>query len=80
MLELKEALTGWKRTVATIEGKQINLDKGGPTQPGSEDRYPGLGMPISKKTGQRGDFVLKYKVNFPSSLTPKQKEQLKEIL
>ncbi|KJZ71904.1 hypothetical protein HIM_08749 [Hirsutella minnesotensis 3608] len=79
-LDLKEALTGWKRTVTTIEGKQLNLDKGGPTQPGSEDRYPGLGMPITKKPGQRGDFVVKYKVNFPSSLTAAQKQQLREIL
>lgn len=79
-LDLKEALTGWKRTVTTIEGRQINLDKGGPTQPGSEDRYPGLGMPLTKKPGQRGDFVIKYKVNFPSSLTAAQKQQLREIL
>ncbi|KAG5923976.1 hypothetical protein E4U42_004775 [Claviceps africana] len=80
VLDLKEALTGWRRTVTTIEGKQINLDKSGPTQPGSEERYPGLGMPLSKKPGQRGDFVIRYKVNFPSSLTPMQKQQLREIL
>lgn len=79
-LDLKEALTGWKRTVSTIDGKQINLDKSGPTQPGSEDRYPGLGMPLSKVPGQRGDFILKYKVNFPSSLSAAQKNKLKEIL
>lgn len=80
VLELKEALTGWRRTVTTIDGKQINLDKGGPTQPGSEDRYPGLGMPISKKAGQRGDFVIRYKVNFPSTLSPQQKQKLREVL
>jgi DnaJ family protein B protein 4 len=79
-LDLKEALTGWKRTVTTIDGKQINLDKAGPTQPGSEDRYPGLGMPLSKKAGSRGDFIIKYKVNFPSSLTAEQKQKLREIL
>ncbi|PMB68675.1 Protein psi1 [Beauveria bassiana] len=79
-LDLKEALTGWKRTVSTIDGKQINLDKSGPTQPGSEDRYPGLGMPLSKKPGERGDFIIKYKVNFPSSLSAAQKNKLKEIL
>ncbi|KAK1718814.1 HSP40/DnaJ peptide-binding protein [Colletotrichum acutatum] len=79
-LDLKEALTGWKRTVTTIDGKQLNLDKNGPTQPGSSDRYPGLGMPISKKPGTRGDFVIKYNVKFPTSLTPAQKQQLKEIL
>lgn len=79
-LDLKEALTGWKRVVATIDGKQISIDKGGPTQPGSEDRYPGLGMPMTKKPGQRGDFIVRYRVNFPSTLTPEQKTQLKEIL
>jgi DnaJ family protein B protein 4 len=79
-LTLREALTGWKRTVPTIDGRQINIEKGGPTQPGSSDRYPGLGMPISKKPGQRGDFIVKYHVQFPTSLTPAQKEKLKEIL
>ncbi|EEY14098.1 psi1 [Verticillium alfalfae VaMs.102] len=79
-LDLKEALTGWKRTVATIDGKQINLDKAGPTQPGSSERYPGLGMPVSKKPGTRGDFVIKYNVKFPSSLTAAQKQKLREVL
>lgn len=79
-LELKEALTGWKRTVSTIDGKQIGLEKGGPTQPGSQDVYPNQGMPISKKAGQRGNFIVKYNVKFPTSLTIDQKQKLKEIL
>jgi len=79
-LDLKEALTGWRRTVTTIDGRQLNLEKGGPTQPNSEERYPGLGMPISKKPGQRGDFVIKYKINFPANLTADQKQKLREIL
>nr|ACZ52888.1 DJ1 [Cryphonectria parasitica] len=79
-LDLKEALTGWKRTVSTIDGKQIALEKAGPTQPGSQDVYPNQGMPISKKPGQRGNFIIKYNVKFPTSLTAQQKQQLKEIL
>ncbi|KAH8159147.1 hypothetical protein CIB48_g9098 [Xylaria polymorpha] len=79
-LDLKEALTGWKRTVTTIDGKQINIEKGGPTGPGMTDSYPALGMPISKKQGERGCFIIKYNVKFPTSLTAQQKEQLKEIL
>ncbi|KAI1424376.1 hypothetical protein F5Y12DRAFT_715324 [Xylaria sp. FL1777] len=79
-LELKEALTGWKRTVTTIDGKQINIEKAGPTGPGMSDSYPGLGMPISKKQNERGNFVIKYNVKFPTSLTPRQRQQLKEIL
>ena len=79
-LELKEALTGWNRRVTTIDGKQLPIEKGGPTQPGSEDRFPGLGMPNSKKPEERGDLVVRYLVNFPSTLTPNQKASLREIL
>lgn len=64
----------------TIDGRQLNLEKAGPTQPDSEERYPGLGMPISKKPGTRGDFVIRYKINFPTSLTADQKQKLREIL
>ena len=79
-LELKEALTGWKRTVATIDGKQLNLDKAGPTQPGSKDKYPNLGLPNSRKPETRGDFIIDYVVKFPTSLTAEQRRKLKEIL
>ncbi|OBT66055.1 hypothetical protein VE03_03182 [Pseudogymnoascus sp. 23342-1-I1] len=77
-LDLKEALTGWKRTVTTIDGKNLVIDKGGPTQPGSNDTYPDLGMP--KKGGGRGNFVVRYNVKFPATLTGEQKKKLKEIL
>ncbi|KFZ13643.1 hypothetical protein V502_06505 [Pseudogymnoascus sp. VKM F-4520 (FW-2644)] len=77
-LDLKEALTGWKRTVTTIDGKNLVIDKGGPTQPGSNDTYPDLGMP--KKGGGRGNFVVRYNVKFPGTLTGEQKKKLKEIL
>ncbi|KAK8066320.1 DnaJ like subfamily B member 4 [Apiospora hydei] len=79
-LSLKEALTGWRRLVTTIDGKQITVEKSGPTQPGSSDTYPNQGMPISKKPGDRGNFIIKYNVKFPTSLTAQQKAQLKEIL
>ena len=79
-LDLKEALTGWKRTVTTIDGKQLNVSGAGPTQPGYEERFPGLGMPLSKKPGERGDFVVQVKVNFPTSLTAAQKAKIKEAL
>ncbi|KAK1754782.1 protein psi1 [Echria macrotheca] len=79
-LDLKEALTGWKRTVTTIDGKSLSIEKTNPTQPGSSDTYPGLGMPISKKPGQRGNFIVKYNVKFPTSLTAQQKQKLREIL
>jgi DnaJ homolog subfamily B member 4 len=44
------------------------------------DTYPGLGMPLSKKPDQRGNFVVNVAVKFPTSLTFEQKRKLKEIL
>jgi DnaJ family protein B protein 4 len=79
-LSLKEALTGWEKVVRTIDGKSIRVRKPGPTQPGFEERYPELGMVISKKPSERGDLVVRVNVKFPTSLTAQQKEILKDVL
>ena len=79
-LDLKEALTGWQRTVQTIDGKQVPVRHGGPTQPSWEERYPNLGMPRSKKPSERGDFVVEVKIKFPVSLSQHQKEILRDVL
>ena len=79
-LDLKEALTGWKRTVTTIDARQLPVSGSGPTQPGFEERFPHLGMPLSKKPNERGDFIVEVKVGFPRSLTQAQKTKLKETL
>ncbi|KAI9807300.1 MAG: hypothetical protein M1833_000043 [Piccolia ochrophora] len=79
-IDLKEALTGWQRVVATIDNKQLPLHFSGPTPPSFKERFPGLGMPNSKKPSERGDFVINVNIKFPTSLTPAQKTKLKEIL
>ncbi|KAB8416340.1 hypothetical protein FH972_024860 [Carpinus fangiana] len=79
-LSLKEALTGWSRTVATIDGKNLSVGGSGPTSPTWTENFPGQGMPKSKKPEQRGDFVVGVKIKFPASLTAEQKSKLKEIL
>ncbi|KAK5166040.1 Molecular chaperone (DnaJ superfamily) [Saxophila tyrrhenica] len=79
-IDLKEALTGWKRTVQTIDGKQVNVSSGGPTQSTFIERFPGLGMPKSKTPSVRGDFLVGVKIKMPTSLTADQKKKLAEIL
>ena len=79
-LDLKEALTGWRRTVQTIDGKQLSVGSGGPTGPTWTERYPNLGMPKSKKPADKGDFVVGVKIKFPTTLTSQQKEALGKIL
>ncbi|OQD71272.1 hypothetical protein PENPOL_c001G03268 [Penicillium polonicum] len=79
-LSLKEALTGWERIVRTIDGKSIRVSKPGPTQPGHEERYPGLGMVTSKNPSNRGDLIIRANVSFPTSLTSSQKDLLRDVL
>lgn len=68
------------RTVTTIDGQNIDIEKDGPTEPGSEDTYPGLGMPNSKKPDERGNFIVKYKVRYPETLSKRQKVKIRQIL
>lgn len=79
-ITLKEALTGWSRTVTTIDGKNVSVGGSGPTSPTWTERFPSLGMPKSKKPEQRGDFIVGVNIKFPTSLTADQKSKLKEIL
>lgn len=79
-LDLKEALTGWKRTVTTIDGKQLPVSGSGPTPPGYRETFPNLGMPKSKKPTERGDLIVEVKVKFPQSLKQEQKAKLREVL
>ncbi|KAL6713140.1 Molecular chaperone (DnaJ superfamily) [Lecanora helva] len=79
-LDLKEALTGWQRTITTIDGRQQSVSRGGPTGPGFREVFPHQGLPKSKKPSERGDMIVEVKVKFPTSLTAQQKQQLKEIL
>ncbi|KAG0211775.1 hypothetical protein BGX33_004090 [Mortierella sp. NVP41] len=81
-LTLLEALTGFTKSVKTLEGRTLPVSASGSRviQPGQEERFPGEGMPISKKPGEKGDLIVKFVVKFPTQLTPAQKEGLKKIL
>jgi DnaJ homolog subfamily B member 4 len=78
-ISLKEALTGWDRTVQTIDGKQVSVRHSGPTPPLWKETFPNQGMP-RRKSGERGDFIVGVNINFPLSLTAQQKAKLKDIL
>lgn len=79
-IDLKDALTGWSKTVTTIDGRQLPVKGAGPTAPGYQERFPGAGMPISKKPGERGNFLVEINVVFPKALTAAQKTKIKEAL
>ncbi|KAF9132088.1 hypothetical protein BGW39_000807 [Mortierella sp. 14UC] len=81
-LTLLEALTGFSKVVKTLDGRSLPVTASSSriVQPGQEERFPGEGMPISKKPGHKGDLIVKFAVKFPTTLTAAQKNELKKVL
>ncbi|OLL24733.1 Protein psi1 [Neolecta irregularis DAH-3] len=77
-LTFVESLCGFSKTVTNIDGKVISVSAVNPRGPG-EIKYPGQGMPISKRPGDRGNLNVEIKVQYPSSLTSLQKNEIKKI-
>jgi len=77
-LNLRESLCGWMRLINTIDGKRLEIERSRPTQPGSLDTYPGLGMPFPKRPDQRGKLIVKYAVKYPTLITAAQMASLRE--
>jgi DnaJ-class molecular chaperone len=79
-IDVKESLMGWKRVVKTIDYKPVVISMSNPTPPTWTERFPGLGMTISQKLGETGDFVVGVKIKYPKSLTSEQKKALNKYL
>ncbi|KAF8002627.1 hypothetical protein HF325_003592 [Metschnikowia pulcherrima] len=75
-LSFKEALLGFDKEITTLSGRKINISRSTPVQPSSMNRYPELGMPISKEPGRFGDLIIKYKIDFPVHLSAEQKDAI----
>lgn len=77
-LTFKESLLGFEKDITTIDGRRIPFGRLSPVQPSTTNTYPGLGMPISKSPGQRGDLIINFKVDYPISLTAEQKQAINQ--
>lgn len=77
-LTFKESLLGFNKTIQTIDGRTLPVSRIQPIQPSEKSTYPGQGMPIPKTPGQRGDMIVNYKVDYPISLTDKQRQAIDE--
>lgn len=75
-LTLKEALCGFQRIITTLDGKKLKVSQSRPIQPGQVITFPERGMPISKSPSQHGDLKVELQVDFPTSLTPEQREAI----
>ncbi|KAJ1909622.1 Molecular chaperone (DnaJ super) [Tieghemiomyces parasiticus] len=80
-LPLVEALTGFTRTVKTLDERTLTLtDEGRVVRPGQTRRILGEGMPIKNTPDRKGDLIVEFRVNFPATLTADQKAAVKASL
>ena len=75
---LYTALLGGEVTVPLLEGK-ARLRVPAETQPGSELRLKGQGMPVYGDPTTRGDLYVAIDVRLPARLTEKERALLKEL-
>ena len=65
-------------TVPTADGEETVEVKPG-TQPGTEIRLRGRGVPHLRRPGTRGDLHVRVDVRVPTRLTKRQRELLEEF-
>lgn len=52
----------------------------GPITPETVLQLPGKGMPIPEQPGKAGNLCVRFRIAFPSAVTPVQKGQLQAVL
>ncbi|MEP6639050.1 MAG: molecular chaperone DnaJ [Chloroflexota bacterium] len=75
MVSIAQAALGTKITVPTVEGEEEVEIKPG-TQPNTEIRLRGKGVPYLRRSGQRGDLHVMVDVVVPTKLSKKARELL----
>jgi DnaJ family protein B protein 4 len=72
-VDIGEALVGFKRSITTLDGRELLISHNNVTQPGQEMSFPARGMPNQKNESVKGNLVVTVNVSFPASLTANQK-------
>ena len=77
-LSIAQAALGTRVRIPTIEGEE-DLEVRGGTQPGTEIRLRGRGVPHLRRSGARGDLHVTVRVSVPTKLSKRQRELLEAL-
>jgi molecular chaperone DnaJ len=77
-LSIAQAALGTRVRIPTIEGDE-DLEVRGGTQPGTEIRLRGRGVPHLRRPGSRGDLHVIVRVNVPTKLSKRGRQLLEEL-
>jgi len=77
-LSIAQAALGTRTRIPTIEGdEELEIRPG--TQPATEIRLRGRGVPHLRRPGTRGDLHVMIHVNVPTKLSKRQRQLLEEL-
>lgn len=80
-ITLKQALCGTTIRVPTLSGETIQLDTAGEViKPVTVKRIQGKGLPYPKEPNRRGDLLIAFEIQFPTTIPQPTKEVLAELL
>ena len=77
-VDLLHALVGFRAKVPTLDGRVVALPIREVVETGSTRIISGEGMP--RKAGGKGDLRVKFKVNFPKTVSSQQADLLRQAL
>lgn len=78
-VSIAQAALGTRLKVPVVEGEPIDVEVRPGTQPGTEIRLRGKGVPHLRRQGQRGDLHVLVNVVVPTKLSKQQRELLEAL-
>ena len=76
---LTVAILGGEVMVKTLSGNQVKLKVPAGTQPGTNFRLRGKGLPLMSSPGRHGDILVETNIQIPKSMNSKAKQLVKEL-
>lgn len=77
-LSLRDSLIGFKLRIPGIDGNEIVIEEDEIIDPRTPYKLTGKGF--IDKQGNRGNLYIKFDIQYPKKLTPKQRQEIKKIL
>ncbi|KAK7757634.1 hypothetical protein SLS62_000010 [Diatrype stigma] len=73
-ITLLESLCGWSRTVPTLDGQKVRVERQEVTPPSWSTVYAGLGMPRASRPGARSNLAVRVSIKYPERISHEQKK------
>ncbi|PAV78651.1 hypothetical protein WR25_22208 [Diploscapter pachys] len=79
-ISAKDAFCGTTISVPTLDGSNYSLPLVDVVKPGTIKRLPHMGLPNPKNPSVRGDLIVEFDIQFPSTVNSTQKELIRNAL